>query len=67
MAPYEHYVPFLKEEEDAQVQAALVESRFIAGKLAEKPINSFPITGKLCPNTCEQSDLLMQTPVRITR
>ena len=68
-ASYEHCIPASKEEEDAQVQTALIESRFIAGDLAEKPLNSVPVTGKLRPNTCEQSDLSSdtddETPVRM--
>ena len=39
----------------------MIESRFIAGDLTEKPLNSVPITGKLRPNTCEQSDLSSDT------
>ena len=48
-------------EEDAQVKTALIESRFIAGDLTEKPLNSVPIADKLHPNTCEQSALSSDT------
>ena len=57
---YEHCIPSSKEE-DAQVQTALIESCFIAGDLTEKTLNSVPITGKLRPNTCEQSNMSSDT------
>ena len=43
---YEHCIPSSKEEEDAQVQTALIESRFIAGDLTEKPLEYIKV---LCP------------------
>ena len=66
---YEHCIPSSKEEEDAQVQTALIESRFIAGDLIEKPLNSVLslvncIQIHVSSLTCRLTQM-METPVRM--